>query len=57
MIERFEADVPFSTEYERCAPKMRAMLRSLSPTGPECPSTEPRAPRSIPMSVRNRFSP
>jgi hypothetical protein len=34
MMARFEADVPFNTEYERCAPKMRAMLRSLAPTGP-----------------------
>jgi hypothetical protein len=57
MMARFDADVPFNTEYERCAPKMRAMLRSLAPTGPLWPNSEPSAPRSMPMSVRNRFSP
>ncbi len=57
MMARFDADVPFVTVYERSAPKMRAMLRSLSPTGPLWPRSEPSAPRSMPMSVRNRFSP
>ena len=57
MMARFEADVPLSTEYERWAPNTRAAYRSLSPTGPLWPSKEPSAPRSMPMSVRNRFSP
>ena len=57
MMARFDADVPLVTVYERCAPKTLAAKRSLSPTGPLWPSIEPSAPRSMPMSVRNRFSP
>ncbi len=57
MMVRLDPEVPACTEYDRWAPNTRAAYFSLSPIGPLWVRSEPSPPRSIPMSVRKRFSP
>ena len=54
---RLLPEVPTTTEYDRCAPNVFAASASLFSNAPSWSSRDPMLPRSMPVSVRKRFSP